>query len=353
MLGVRNITKTFGSFQLKDVSFTVEKGTYFILLGGSGSGKSVLLEIISGITSPDSGHITLNGKDITNAPVQKRRTAMVYQDQALFPHLSVFENIAYPLRCKKMPLAVINKKVHELAALVEVEPLLKRKPLTLSGGEAQRVALARALASNPDCLLLDEPLSNVDAPLRYGLRRLLRRINASGQTIVHVTHDFEEALSLAQNLAVIENGIIIQQGKPEAVFARPKSEFVAHFAGIRNFFKGTLSDHSTDGDFKSFRIKNTTFHIVTSYKNSEGYVIIPPESVVISAGASENHSGTVYKGNVLDYFPALEGIEIIVNIGDIKLTSIVARESFERLELTIGKKVWVSFKSLSATYFPL
>jgi len=353
MLEVNNITKKFGDFRLCNVTFTVEKGTYFILLGGSGSGKSVLLEIISGITFPDSGHITLNGKDITNAPVQKRRTAMVYQDQALFPHLNVFENIAYPLRCKKMSLTVINKKVHEQAALVEVEPLLTRKPLTLSGGEAQRVALARALASNPDCLLLDEPLSNVDAPLRYGLRRLLRCINASGQTIVHVTHDFEEALSLAQELAVIENGAIVQQGKPDAVFLQPKSEFVAHFTGIRNFFRGKLITSSDNEGIKYFSVKNTTIRISNADKGGEGYLIIPPESVVMSEEVITGNTDNVFQGEIIDYFPARGGIEIVINTGDIIITSLLQEGKQVKSTTISGKKVWLHIDSQKVQFIPL
>ncbi len=353
MLGVNNISKTLGDFRLYNVTFKVEKGTYFILLGGSGSGKSVLLEIISGITSPDSGYITLNGKDITNAPVQKRRTAMVYQDQALFPHLNVFENIAYSLRCKKIHQTVINKKVHELAALVEVEPLLMRKPLTLSGGEAQRVALARALASNPDCLLLDEPLSNVDTPLRYGLRRLLRRINASGQTIVHVTHDFEEALSLAQELAVIENGAIVQQGKPEAVFSQPKSEFVAHFTGIRNFFKGKLITSRDNESIKCFLVKNTTIRIANTDKEGQGYLMIPPESVVISEEVITSNSNNVFQGEIIDYFHARGGIEIVVNTGDIIIASLVQKDKQVKNTMISGKKVWLHINIHKVQFIPL
>ncbi len=353
MLGVRNISKVLGDFHLEDISFSVEKGTYFVLLGGSGSGKSVLLEILSGIIRPDSGHLTLEEKDITTAPIQKRRLAMVYQDQALLPHLTVFENIAYPLRCTKIPSSLISKKVGELAALVEVSALLKRKPLTLSGGEAQRVALARALASDPVCLLLDEPLSNVDTPLRYGLRRLLRRINASGQTIIHVTHDFEEALSLADELAVIENGRIVQQGTPEDVFSSPKSEFTAHFTGIRNFFRGKLTSGHINNDIKCFTIKSTTFSVATDAQDGEGYLIIPTESVIISEDKIENQAVNLLQGEVVDYFPTRAGIEIVVKAGDLLISGLMPKGTLWQRDELAGKKVWLYINSLPKRFIPL
>jgi molybdopterin-binding protein len=353
MLEIKNISKSFPNFNLKNISFSVEKGDYFVLLGASGMGKSMLLEIISGITSPDSGNILLNGKDITFEKIQKRKIALVYQDQVLFPHLTVFDNIAYSLHCKKKNSNEIKNTVNELADLVEISKFLDRKPGTLSGGEAQRVALARALATKPECLLLDEPLSNIDTQLRYELRSLLRKINKNGQTIIHVTHDYEEAISLANKLAVIEHGDIVQIGSPENVFMFPKSEFIAKFIGVKNFYRGKLNSNETDSDLKLFETTGITFHVATEENKGEGFLLIPSETIVISDSRIESSSRNIFKGTVIDFFPARLGIEVVVDIGEMKITSIVSKEAAEKLALEKGKEIWISFKASSAKFITL
>ncbi|HNW98595.1 MAG TPA: ABC transporter ATP-binding protein [Bacteroidales bacterium] len=353
MIEIKNISKSFQNFNLKNISFSVEKGDYFVLLGASGMGKSMLLEIISGITNPDSGEILLNGNNITFEKIQKRKTALVYQDQVLFPHLTVFENIAFSLRCKKKSSNEIRNTVNELADLVEIKNFLQRKPGTLSGGEAQRVALARALATKPECLLLDEPLSNIDSSLRYELRSLLRKINNNGQTIIHVTHDYEEAISLANRLAVIEHGNIVQIGSPEEVFMFPKSEFIAKFIGVKNFYKGNLISNENNSDLKSFETNNIKIYVTTENTSGEGFLLIPSESIVISNVQTESSSRNIFKGTVIDFFPARTGIEVVVNIGEIKITSIISKDSFEKLELIKGKEVWTSFKASCAKFISI
>ena len=319
MLEIKNISKSFTDFCLKDITFLVEKGDYFVLLGASGMGKTVLLEIISGITSADSGKIFLNGKEITSKKIQNRKMALVYQDQVLFPHMSVYDNIAYPLSCKKLKNEEIKKTVGELADLVEIRKFLERKPGTLSGGEAQRVALARALATQPECLLLDEPLSNVDTQLRYELRSLLRKINAGGQTIIHVTHDYEEAISLANKLAVIEHGNIVQTGSPEEVFIHPKSEFIAKFVGVKNFFRGKLLSQKHNNDLRTFEIKGHTVFVASEEIEGEGFLLIPSENVVISDNLIENSSRNVFQGKVVEFFSVRAGVEVVVTINEINM----------------------------------
>jgi len=353
MLEIKNISKSLPNFYLKNISFPVDNGDYFVLLGGSGMGKSMLLEIIAGITDHDSGEILLDGKDITFEKIQKRKIALVYQDQVLFPHLTVFSNIAYSLHGKKKSANEIKNAVNELADLVEISKFLDRKPGTLSGGEAQRVALARALATEPECLLLDEPLSNVDTQLRYELRNLLRKINKNGQTIIHVTHDYEEAISLANKLAVIEHGNIVQIGSPEEVFMYPKSEFVAKFIGVKNFYRGNLISDEKDTGLKLFKTNDATFHVVTEEKQGEGFLKIQSENVVISDSRIDSSSRNNFQGKVIDFFPARAGIEVVVNIGEIKITSIVSKEAFEKLGLVKGKEVWASFKASSAKFISL
>ncbi|RLD63190.1 MAG: ABC transporter ATP-binding protein, partial [Bacteroidetes bacterium] len=202
MLKVKNISKKLDDFNIKDISFSVNKGDYFIILGVSGAGKSVILEMIAGLMQPNSGTIYLNNKNITNEKIQKRKLGLVFQDYAVFPHLSVKENISYPLKNRGLEKKEIQNRLNQLAEEMSISHLLNRKPTTLSGGELQRVALARTLALNPECLLLDEPLSSLDIQLKNDLRGLLRKINKKGQTIIHVTHDYEEAIFLANKVAV-------------------------------------------------------------------------------------------------------------------------------------------------------
>ncbi|HPG73765.1 MAG TPA: ABC transporter ATP-binding protein, partial [Bacteroidales bacterium] len=193
MIALRNISKTYPGFSLRNVNLEIDQSDYFVLLGMSGAGKTMLLDIIAGFIVPDTGSIWVNNNNITRVPIQKRNIAMVFHDAALFPHLSVRQNIAYPLRRRKNS----SRKVEELAELVQAKHLLARYPSDLSAGEKQRISLARALSVAPDVLLLDEPLASLDVPTRSHLRSILRNIHAAGTRIVHVTHDYEEALLLA------------------------------------------------------------------------------------------------------------------------------------------------------------
>ncbi|MHC4842253.1 MAG: ABC transporter ATP-binding protein, partial [Planctomycetota bacterium] len=218
MLSVREISKAFdGNLIIEDVSFEVSEGQYFVLLGASGVGKSLLFETIAGAVYPDRGKIFLDGKDITTEKIQKRKIGLVFQDNVLFPHMRVYENVAYPLKCRKMNGTEIKKRIMKLADDFGFTSLLKRKPSTLSGGESQRVSLARAVASEPRCLLLDEPLSSLDASSRPEIRALLRKMNSRGQTVVHITHDYAEAVSLGTHIAVMEKGRIAQVGTIEDI----------------------------------------------------------------------------------------------------------------------------------------
>ena len=197
MLEIKNLTYTIGNFTLPPMNLEVEEGSYMVLLGPSGSGKSVLLELIAGLRKPDEGAIWLDGVHINALPPAERSVGMLFQDYALFPHLSVFQNIGYALRLRSVPKGEIREEVKKLAQKFEIESLLRRFPDTLSGGERQRVALARTLIVRPRLLLLDEPLSALDAPLRSASRAFLKQINQSGQTIIHVTHDHQEKEELA------------------------------------------------------------------------------------------------------------------------------------------------------------
>jgi molybdopterin-binding protein len=349
MLVLRNISKQFDDFYLKEISFSVAQGDYFILLGESGAGKSMILETIAGLVVPDSGTIFLNGKDITKEKIQNRKIGLVFQDHAIFPHLTVAENIAYSLHGNDLTRHEKNGKVKAIANELGIGELLKRKPETLSGGELQRVALGRSLIQQPAVLLLDEPLSSLDTRLKSELRRLLRTIHRKGQTILHVTHDYEEALSLATGIAVINQGMIIQSGSPSEVFQYPKSEFIARFIGVRNFFAARLV---TENQVKfACTNENIRVRIVTGMTDGEGFIIIRGEDIVLSAASSEASDANNFTGTVAEIVPHAGGVEVTIDAG-LELHAIISWESLADLGLEPGTSCRVHFKA-SAVRFVL
>ena len=240
---INQVSKSYvkGKMVLKPIDLTVNAGELFFLLGSSGCGTSTLLRIIAGLLEPDSGKICFNGRDITHLPPEKRKAAMVFQNYALWPHMNVFENVAFGLRVQKEKNAEIRTKVTDTLELVRLSDCADRKIQSLSGGQQQRVALARALAVSPSVLLLDEPLSNLDARLRDSMRLEIRRIcKERGVTAIYVTHDRKEALSMADRIAVLNEGELVQLGTPEQVYRRPVNNFVAGFLGDANFMSGQV-----------------------------------------------------------------------------------------------------------------
>lgn len=250
LLEIKNINKTYQASEgkvLDGIDLTVKNGDLAFLLGPSGCGKSTLLRILAGLVEPDEGEILLDGKSILELPPEKRNMPMVFQNYALWPHMDVFDNIAFGLKILKMSKTQITQRVEEMLALVQMEKFIHRKIPSLSGGQQQRIALARALASDPAVLLLDEPLSNLDAKLRDTMRFEIRRICKSrGITAVYVTHDRKEALSMADSVSVFEKGKLSQTGSPREVYLRPKNKFTASFLGDVNFISGTFTG-SKDG----------------------------------------------------------------------------------------------------------
>ena len=246
---LENIVKVFRSgpraastLAVDHVSLTIEPGEFFFLLGPSGCGKTTLLRIIAGLTAPSSGQVWLGDRNVTDLPVQQRNTAMVFQNYALWPHMTVQQNVEFGPRMRGAPAATRRRLAADNLARVEMDPYAARKPNQLSGGQQQRVALARALAAQGDCLLLDEPLSNLDARLRLHMRHELRHlVKSTGTTAVYVTHDQKEALSMADRVAVMDAGKVVQIGRPEEVYNRPATKFVADFLGEANFVPGTIA----------------------------------------------------------------------------------------------------------------
>ncbi len=338
MLELRDISKSYGSFKLMNINLQIREGEYFILLGRSGAGKSQLLEIIAGLRSPDSGSILLNDKDITGEKIQNRKIGMVFQDFAIFPHLTVYENIAYPLRIKHLPRKEIRFMVGKMAENVNISHLLDRRTDDLSGGEKQRVAVARTLVTSPDIILLDEPMASIDATLRDDVRRLLRKINGSGMTIMHVTHDYGEAIRLAHMVGVIHNGKILQTGTPDKVFSEPVNKFVARVAGIRNFFPVRIEDGNGTKVAVSDKLK---FILPGGDYPENGLLIIKSDSIKLSP-EKQNNCVNCIKGEVSELNRAENGYEVFVDAGDL-FHVLVSNKLFEQLSLIPGQEVFLSF----------
>src|ERR1700761_6924899 len=242
MTTIENLSKNFGGFLALDrIGLTIGTGELFFLLGPSGCGKTTLLRHIAGFYQPDQGRILFDGKDVTRIPPHLRNTGMVFQNYALWPHLTVEKNVAFGLEERRRPRAEIDQRVIEALSAVRLEDLGRRKIHELSGGQQQRVALARALVVRPSCLLLDEPLSNLDSKLRLEMRQEIRRICREFQlTSVYVTHDQQEALSIADRIAVLNAGKLLQVGAPAELYRHPRNRFVAEFIGEGNFLTGRI-----------------------------------------------------------------------------------------------------------------
>jgi len=344
MLIIDKLNKSWPGFALQDISFDVNSGDYFVLLGKSGSGKTALLEIIAGITQADSGRIILNGHNIANQKIQNRNIGMVFQELALFPHMSVKDNLAYSLKNKNIPSAEIHDRVMEIARKFKIFHLLKRKPAKLSGGELQRTALARTLIRVPDILLLDEPLSSLDIELKREVRALLKLINKEGTTIIHVTHHYEEAIILANKIAVLNNGKLIQSGNTKDVFHHPASKFVANFTGVKNYFRSKFSQKEDKQIY--IATINNEIEIYTTQKPlaNEGFIIIRCEDITISLIQTNSSAVNQFEGSITEISHLPHYYEVTVDIG-VQLTISLSEKSVLKLQLTLNKKVWVSFKA--------
>ena len=277
-----NLTKTFGDFKAVDnLTLTIPAGSFFALLGPSGCGKTTTLRIVAGLEEPTSGQIKLGQDDITNLPPYKRWVNTVFQSYALFPHLSIYENVAFGLRRQKAK--DIDNQVKAMLELVELTTQAQKKPQQLSGGQQQRVAVARALINEPDVLLLDEPLGALDLKLRRQMQLELKRIQTEvGITFVHVTHDQEEAMTMADTIAVMNEGKIEQMGSPIQIYEHPKTAFVANFLGQTNLFEGTVA--GIEGDELAVKVKDVVFHVpLTSTEIRSGKIVfgVRPEKVKI------------------------------------------------------------------------
>ena len=281
-LCLTGVTKRFGSFvAVDDLDLTVEQGRFYALLGPSGCGKTTTLRMVAGLEEPTSGKIELDGKDISHLKPYKRPVNTVFQNYALFPHLDIFENVAFGLR--RRGVKDVKKQVQEMLELVELSQYGGRKPAQLSGGQQQRVALARALINRPQVLLLDEPLGALDLKLRRQMQIELKRIQVEvGITFIHVTHDQEEAMTMADTIAVMNKGEIEQQGDPTQLYDNPATTFVSNFLGQSNLIRGSVTGRG--GDEVLAEVQGTTLGVPHDRAHADGdvWVGVRPEKVYLA-----------------------------------------------------------------------
>jgi molybdate/tungstate transport system ATP-binding protein len=339
MLELKSISKRLGEMDMSDVSLTLEGSEYFALLGPTGVGKTVLIEIIAGLIRPDGGQVLWDGLDITSIPPERRGFAVVYQDYALFPHLSVERNIAYGARACGCDSAEISARTARLAGMLGITELMGRRPETLSGGEQQRVALARALAAEPRLLLLDEPLSALDTNTRLRLRRELKRINAElGATILHVTHEPEEAMALADRIGVMLDYRLRQIAPPEELFRRPTDASVARFLGIRN----VLAVSGVRDDI--CEVAGQQIH-ASSADQSTRHIWIMPEELLLSDQPFASSALNQFKCSVIDWDHSDALLAVQLACGHLRLVALITYTSFQQLNIEPNRELYVTFKS--------
>ncbi len=341
MIEFVDVSRDWGEFKLKNVSFKVDKGDFFVILGPTGAGKTLILETIAGFYSPDSGKIFLRGEDSGEELPEHRRIGFVYQDYALFPHMTVEENIRFGLEMKKIPVDETKEMVDSSVNLLDIRDLMNRYPKTLSGGEQQRVAIARALVIEPDILLLDEPLSALDANTRTSIRQELKRIHEVKRiTTIYVTHDQNEALLLADKIAIIMNGEVAQFGPSEEVFNSPNSLTVAQFLGVENISKGKVMNYSEGVAF--VQIDDYLVKVASEVEKGEVFVFIKPEDIILSEEPLESSARNVLKSRITEVINMGKLYEVKVDLG---LRSIITKQSVEKMCLVEGKTIYLNFKA--------
>jgi ABC-type Fe3+/spermidine/putrescine transport system ATPase subunit len=354
-IAARGLTKRFGKLEVVSrASFEIEEGELFTLLGPSGCGKTTLLRLIAGFNAPDEGEVLFDRKVVNAVPPHERGIGMVFQNYALWPHMKVFDNAAYGLTLQKVPAAEIRARVEGVLEKVKLGGLGERYPGQLSGGQQQRVALARALVLNPRILLLDEPLSNLDAKIRIQVRAEIRKLQQElGITTVYVTHDQEEALTLSDRILVFNKGAVLQVGEPKALYERPANRFVADFIGINNLVEGTVKAADAArgrlvaatplGDiaaaFDERFVVGSRCILAIRPENIEADGVVPPDANVLSGRITF----AAYLGHTLRY-----DVELAPGVG----FKIDMHDIWHRPELPVGSTVKVSFAVASTVAIP-
>lgn len=341
MIRIKDLSKDWKEFTLKNINLEIKRGEYFVILGPTGAGKTLLLETIAGFYLPDKGEIRIEGDDVTALPPELRRIGFIYQDYSLFPHLNVEQNIEFGLKLRKTP---DTKRLNDIMNWLKIAHLAHRYPATLSGGEQQKVAIARAIAIEPSLLLLDEPLSALDLRTKDYLREELKRVRAEFDiTMVHVTHDQTEAIILADRIAVMMNGQIEQVGTPYEIFNKPLNEDIADFVGVENILHGVVQDNE-NGIAKIDVDIGASIFAVSGYHAGEVKVFIRPEDIILSVSRSDSSARNVMDGRITELYDM--GPITRVKL-DTQLVALITKQSRESLKLQIGTEIYATFKATS------
>ncbi|HMB20234.1 MAG TPA: ATP-binding cassette domain-containing protein [Spirochaetota bacterium] len=349
MLKIQNIEKKLGRFSMSLPSLQIAEGRHFVLLGPTGSGKTLLLGMVAGVIKPDAGRVLLNGEDITGVKPEHRGFGMVYQDSALFPHLTVEGNVGFSMKMRKHDREKIKTSVEKVMKQCGISHLFGRDVAHLSGGEKQRVALARAIITRPRMLLLDEPFSSLDFKTREEMMALLISLRKEyNPTILHITHDFEEALILADDVGVIDNGKIIQYGGKSRVFRQPKNAFVAEFVGAKNIFSGTVRGEGAATTFVTD--EKVELFLGREVEKSAVGAMIRAEDVILSNTTQSSSATNQVEGTILSLQEKRGVFEVIVDAGII-IHSYITGRSVDELNLQPGNKVFVIFKGSTIHLF--
>jgi len=346
LIVVKDVYKDWKAFSLEAITLQVKKGEYFVILGPTGAGKTLLLETIAGFYIPDRGEVWIEGENMTIVPPEKRQIGFIYQDYSLFPHMTVEQNIAFGLKLlKTFTSETTRKRVQGIMDWLSIAHLAHRYPSTLSGGEQQKVAIARAIAIEPSVLLLDEPLSALDRRTQDYVREELKRVKERlGITMIHVTHDQTEAAMLADRIAVMMQGRIMQVGTPDEIFNKPLNEDLADFVGIENILHGDVRTNEKGVAAITLATGGTIF-AVSEYHDGAVKAFVRPEDIILSESRGADSSArNVMSGRIT----GLRDIGPLTRVKlDTGLVALITKQSRESLGLQIGQEVYATFKATS------
>jgi ABC-type sugar transport system ATPase subunit len=368
MVQFKNVEFTIGTFSLHDINFNIEEGEYFVILGPSGNGKTQLLKLLAGLNKAKSGEIWIDGTRRDHLPPEQRDIGYVFQDQVLFPHMNVYDNIAFSLNVKRLEKSKIKEKIENMADILGISYMLDRSPVNLSGGEKQRVALARAMVMGPKVLIMDEPYAALDRNLQERLTLEAKELHQQlHQTTIHVTHNQEEAITLADRLCILENGRIKMIDTPDKVFRSPTSTFVASFVCTENIYENAIVEND-DGEVLRLQIAGLQvfcnylktankisvtqtdeigfFHCSRELSGITGAVTfcVRPESTLLHTDFPENMKRNIFKGEVVRVFDRGLMFQSNIKVNDeFLIVNLTMRKRFIDMNLDVGSEVFISF----------